>query len=206
MFVSCPTCSQTFEIPESKIPDNTRFGVKCPTCREKIVIEPKEVREPESEPQAPLSAEKRSSIEPDLFPPGSQVVFSFVQSGAWNNALETFFSSQGYYLSKARDVEEAILKLRLNDYQVVILDDRYSNRPVLKEVGVWAGKKRRWVNILLLGDAATSMHQHEAFKRGVNTYLNINDVGRAKELFEESLRGFQIHNEPWTLASDQGAQ
>jgi predicted Zn finger-like uncharacterized protein len=201
MFVSCPTCSQTFEIPDSKVPDNSRFGVKCPSCREKIVVESKGCRE-STEAEAPLCPEKRPNIEPDLFPPGSQVVFSFVQSGAWNGALETFFSSKGYYLSKARDVGEAILKLRLNDYHVVILDDRYSNRSVLKELGAWAGKKRRWVNVLLLGDAAVSMSQHEAFRRGVNAYLNINDLGRAKELFEECLKGFQIHNEPWTLAAD----
>jgi predicted Zn finger-like uncharacterized protein len=203
MFVSCPTCSQTFEIPESKLPDTPRFGVKCPTCREKIIVESKGSREKSPEEQAPASGEKRT-IEPDLFPPGSQVVFSFVQSGAWTSALETFFSAKGFYMSKAKEVEEAIFKLRLNEYHVVILDDRFSNKPVLKDLGNWPGRKRRWVNVILLGDAAQSMSPFEAFQKGVNAYLNINDVDRAQELFEEALRGFLIRNEPWTMAADAG--
>jgi predicted Zn finger-like uncharacterized protein len=206
MFVSCPTCSQTFEIPDSKIPGTSRFGVKCPTCREKIVVESKEAKDQPSQAQAPAATKKRPAIEPDLFPPGSQVVFSFVQSGVWNGALETFFSSEGYYLSKASDVEEAILKLRLNEYQVVIVDDRYANAPLLQEIGTWAGFRRRRINVLLLGDATESMSPYEAFRRGVNAYLNINDIDRAKELFEESLRGFKIHNEPWTLSEDSRIQ
>lgn len=201
MVITCPNCSEHFDIPEGKLPQTPKFSIKCPSCRGKIVVD-RTAAGPS--PKAPTvdSGSKRRTVEPDIFPPGAQVVFCYVQSGAWNGAVEAYFSAKGYYMSKAVDEEEAALKLRLNDYQVIILDDRYSNQPLLQEIGNWPGYKRRGVNVMIIGDRAASLNPQEAFVRGLNTYFNINDVNRARELFEESVRGFEIHNEPWRLADE----
>ncbi|MFP4070661.1 MAG: zinc-ribbon domain-containing protein [Desulfovibrionales bacterium] len=212
MFITCPTCSQNFELPDSKVPDAPKFGVKCPSCRERIVVKGKN-DVPAGPPETVFDGDEteefvllggRTTIEPDIFPPGSRVVFSFVQSSAWNKTIESFFSDRGYYLGKAASVGEAVQKLRLNEYQVVIVDDRHSNRPVLKEIGTWPGKKRRWVNVILLGDGGKSMNPNDAFIRGINAYLNINDLDKAEELFDEILKGFEIHNELWSAVSEAG--
>ena len=44
------------------------------------------------------------------------------------------------------------------------------------------------------------MHQQEAFYRGVNFYLNMDDKDKIDELLEQVLKGFSDYNEPWRMA------
>lgn len=194
MEIRCSGCEKRFVLPEEKIPQVPEFAVKCPGCGEKIVVE--QQMEKDNSTQVPPG----ETIEPDFFPPGSSVAFIFIPEQDIYSRISGILEQKNYYISTARDIREGVLKLRLNEYQVIILRDEEQFFPLLEEVNSWPGRKRRDVNCILIGSSAPSMHQQEAFYRGVNFYLNIDDKDKIDELLEQVLKGFSDYNEPWRMA------
>ncbi len=200
MELRCSSCQKKIFLPAEKIPDVPRFALKCPGCGQRIVVENEAVAKERDSSAEAQQVKPTKSIEPDFFPPGTNVAFLFVFNKEIRLKAREFFQEKSFYLSTAEDVQEGVLKLRLNEYQLILLEDREEFSPLLGEINSWPGKKRRNVNCLLIGDKAPSMHQQEAFYRGVNFYLNINDKDRIDDLLGQALNGFAIYNEPWNMA------
>ncbi len=203
MLFQCTNCHKDLNIPDEKLPDSPRFKIRCPHCKEQVVLERGQAyastsgaagadftitRQPEQ-----TGPQGSGEDEPEIFPPGAKVAFFFIEDTAWQEAAESFFQDMGYHQSGAGDPVEAVLKLRLNDYHVLLLEDAPENLRILDEIAIWNGLKRRNINVVLLGDQAGSMNPHMAFRKGVNTYLNVNDVDRAGELLGNALRGYEEH-------------
>ncbi|MBT8764009.1 hypothetical protein KFV02_08710 [Desulfohalobiaceae bacterium Ax17] len=200
MDLTCANCQKEIFLPPEKIPNVPRFALKCPGCGERIVVENEAYAKENKTAVDKEQVRQTKSIEPDFFPPGANVAFLFTINEEIGLKVSEFFQEKEFYISTAEDVQEGVLKLRLNDYQLILLEDREEIAPLLTEIHSWPGKKRRNVNCLLIGDRAPSMHQQEAFYRGVNFYLHINDKDRIDDLLEQCLNGFVLYNEPWTMA------
>ena len=200
MELRCSSCQKKIFLPAEKIPDVPRFALRCPGCGHRIVVENVAFAKERDSSVEAQQVKPVKSIEPEYFPPGVNVAFLFILNREIKLKLSEFLQEKGFYLSTAEDVQEGVFKLRLNDYQLILLEDREEFSPLLGEINSWPGKKRRNVNCLLIGDKAPSMHQQEAFYRGVNFYLIINDKDRIDDLLGQALNGFAIYNEPWNMA------
>jgi len=179
------------------MPQAPRFKVRCPHCQHAIVLE-RDAGPPPAPSEQPRTATERgddlasmTALEPEIFPPGARIFFHFIVSDQWRQAAENFFQDMGFYQSTAKDPGQAVLKLRMNDYHFLLIDDAPPCQPLLREIATWPGNRRRSINLVLLGDSAQSLDPHAAFVKGVNTYLNGSDVERASELFSSCLRGYE---------------
>ncbi len=199
MRFSCSNCQKELNIPDDKLPSTPRFKVKCPHCQERVVLEkPKTTLEMEMAPDLSREheepekehASETPQIEPEIFPPGARIVFVALESKRWIEAAQEFFQEMGYHESRAHDVHEAAMKLRLNDYHVLLLEDSAKYKPLLDEVGGWPGIKRRTLNVVLIGEHAQSLDPQIAFRKGVNTYINSHELERGHELFGLALKGY----------------
>ena len=285
----CPSCAKDLAIPDEKLPPVNRFALKCPFCKEKLVIDkgdaanPARLAEPPPEPPPvrpvleeplpvrPVLEEEPGSFgmgeagvsgvsgvshvpasgvsmvgesapppeeggtagveivpaapvappvsppvpppapapsfegtgEPEIFPPGSRVAFLFLADPGWSEGARTFFKEQGYYTSTATDSGEATAKLRLNAYNVLLVEDNEEGRLLLKEMGGWSGVRRRECNVALLGEGASSLDPQPAFRRGANSWLNKADAGRCGELLGEVLKGYELYYELLRMAEQQ---
>ncbi|RQD75233.1 hypothetical protein [Desulfonatronospira sp. MSAO_Bac3] len=140
---------------------------------------------------------ENASVEPDLFPPGSRTCFIFTQEKGLTEKLVTIFESQGYYTATADDPGQGVAKLRLNRYDVAVVQHNSSNASMFEEINSWPGNTRRAMNLIVLGGEAPSMHQSQSLVLGANFYLNIDDSDNLEELIMQCLRGYQLYYHPW---------
>jgi len=195
MRFSCQHCQKELNIPDEKLPPTQKFKVKCPHCQETLLLDksrptsPPPTQSPTTR-REPQDLPAMAELEPEIFPPGARVAFIYLHSKEWHVAASTFFQEMGYHESTAKDASEALLKLRMNDYHVVLLEEAGDTQMLVEELGRWPGSRRRGFNLVLLGNAAQSQDPHSAFRKGVNTYLNIHDIDRCHDLFDFTLRGY----------------
>lgn len=208
MKITC-ACGQDLNIPDDKLPDANRFSLKCPHCKEKIVVERQgdtasvSYAEPKKE-VAPAEPRKEvlklPAIEPEVFPPGSKVAFIDMHNEDWCTKTEVFLKQQGYEISVSEEPLEAVAKLRLNRYDLLVVEDCENCRLVLEEVASWPGHRRRALNYIMVGPDGKSMHPDVAFERGVNFYLNIAEASKAEELLKSALEGYDLYYQLFTIA------
>ena len=198
MRFNCSSCQRELNIPEDKLPSSDKFKVRCPKCKQELILEKSKALTEGAKPgdAEPMMEQGFSSgldsitIEPEIFPPGAKIVFTMVNDERWLEAISSFFQEMGYYESTAGSEDEATLKVRLNDYHVIILEDEEANRQIFDEVGTWNGLRRRECNVIALGRDAPSLDSKMSFELGVNFYLNKQDLVAANDLFRDLLRGY----------------
>lgn len=203
MKLTCSSCNKTLNVPEDKLPDARRFSVTCPSCNAKITVDRDQQAGGGKGFAGAPKAGDRKPIEPEIFPPGSKIAFVFVQNQDWKSAVEKELKSKDYYISTASDQSEGALKMEINQYDVIVLEDLPENEPLLDEINSWSGIKRRDMNVILIGGKAFSMDPNESFYRGVNSYINQKDLQKAGDLLSQCIKAYDIHYELLTLAMSE---
>ncbi|NJB66901.1 putative Zn finger-like uncharacterized protein [Desulfobaculum xiamenense] len=202
MQVTCSECHKTLNIADEKIPAGGRFSVKCPQCGQKIVVDaaaagasvpPPTHAAPPPYPEPAQPILDLPTVEPDMFPPGSKVAFLYVADGAFHSAAEAWFGANGYHVSTSSDELEAIAKLRLNSYDIVLVEEGDAAKRLLSEISRWPGHKRRAINYVLLGTRAKSLDPNLAFQNGANFYMNTGDRDKAGDLLDGAIRGYELY-------------
>lgn len=186
MEISCTSCNSTFVIPDDRIPETRKFKLNCPKCREPIFVD--------------QDALEEKVVAPEHFPHDAVVAFVFVKNKDLAGRIEGFLKGRGIYVSEARLVHEALDKVRINYYNILILEDCEESRSILGIVRKWNGLRRREVNIVLVEAKCQSMHPNEAFVRGVNSVVSAADGGRIEDFLELALGEYESYIEPWTEA------
>lgn len=213
----CACGEKEINIPDEKVPQVPRFALKCPFCQKKLVVEragdglrasfaepPAQAPTPAPTPAAPEPPEPRlPAVEPDVFPPGSTVAFLELEDAAWRLAAEEVFAARGVHVSEAEETLAGVAKLRLNNYNIVVIQDNADCVSLLREINSWPGLRRRGVNVVMIGGAAPSMQPNFAFEKSVNFYLNLADSGRAKDLLQECLLGYDLYYRPFAMVEEK---
>lgn len=129
---------------------------------------------------------------------GERFVHRIIASFVWYPNIGVV-AEQVFYVSEAAVVHEALDRVRINYYNILILED-CEVRSILGIVRKWNGLRRREVNIVLVEAKCQSMHPNEAFMRGVNSVVSATDGGRIENFLELALGEYESYIEPWTEA------
>lgn len=210
----CACGEKEISIPDDKVPQVPRFSLKCPFCQKKLVVEragdslrasfaeqPAPAPVPAAAPEPPEP--KLPAVDPDVFPPGSTIAFLKVDDAAWRTSAEEVFKAKGIFYSEAEETLMGVAKLRLNNYNVIVVEDGADGVPLLKEISSWPGIKRKGVNVVMIGGAAPSMQPNYAFEKSVNFYLNHADGARATELLNGCLDGYALYYRPFAMVEEK---
>jgi ActR/RegA family two-component response regulator len=187
MDISCTHCKTSFVFPDDRIPETKKFKLNCPKCREPIIIDQGGDR----------------VVPPEHFPHDATVAFLFVRDKALAARVTLFMKSRGIFVSEARQVHEAIDKVRINYYNILILEDTEASRAILDIVKKWNGLRRREVNIILVESASQSLRADEAFYRGVNAVIGQGDTERIESMLELAMDEFKTYFELWAVAAQK---
>ncbi|NCD24227.1 MAG: hypothetical protein EOL86_01345 [Deltaproteobacteria bacterium] len=190
MEISCSHCKTTFILPDDRIPEAKKFKLNCPKCREPIIVDMSET-----------SSESGTMIE--TFPHDATVAFLFVADAILSQRLKSFFKKNGIYVSDSTEITEAVEKVRINYYNIIVLEDSTNSLPLHEIFKKWNGLRRRDVNIIVVGGNCQSLHGHEAFMRGVNSVISKTDNDEIEKFMELSLGNYQKYIEPWSLAAQR---
>lgn len=186
MEIICKSCNSSFAIPDDRIPETRRFKLNCPKCREPIVVDRDEVTE--------------TVVQPEHFPHDAVVAFVFVRNRELAERIGLFLKGRGIFVSEARYGHEALEKVRINYYNILILEESEESKSILAIVRKWNGLRRREVNIVLVEAACRSLHPNEAFMRGVNAVIGAEDGERIENILALALGEFSKYVEPWAEA------
>ncbi|MBU1001332.1 MAG: hypothetical protein KKE73_02295 [Proteobacteria bacterium] len=212
MQFTSPYSNKEFTLPDEKLPSADRFSMKCPFTGKKILFMRvgDKIRVTageqahEAAPEAPVKpALILPQVEPDVYPPGSKVAFLYLQDSTWATAAQTLFKGHDYYISNAADELEAIAKLRLNEYDVLVAEDGEAGVRLQEEVASWPGGKRRRTNVVLVGSGGTSNDPKAAFVKGANAYFALSDGAKASDLLDGALTGYGLYYQLLDMARKQ---
>ena len=187
MEISCKSCNSTFEIPDDRIPETKKFKLSCPKCREPIIVDKDDLED--------------KIVAPEHFPHDATVAFLFVKNQELAGRIKEFLKTRGIYISEAGFIHEAVDKVRINYYNILILEDSEETKSILGIVRKWNGLRRREVNIVLVEARCQSMHPNEAFMRGVNAVVGVGDNEQVGHFLELALGDYENYVEPWSEAA-----
>jgi hypothetical protein len=189
MDISCTHCKSNFVLPDDRIPETKKFKLNCPKCREPIIID----KENESD----------KIVAPEHFPHDATVALLFVKNRALADRISVFLKSRGIFVSEAGLIHDALDKVRINYYNIIILEESEHSKSILAVVRKWNGLRRRDVNIILVETDCKSLHSNEAFFRGVNAVVSAKDSERIENILDLALGEFKSYMEPWAVASQR---
>jgi hypothetical protein len=189
MDINCTHCKSSFVLPDDRIPETRKFKLNCPKCREPIIID----KENEGD----------KIVAPEHFPHDATVALLFVKNRALADRISVFLKSRGIFVSEAGLIHDALDKVRINYYNIIILEESEHSKSILAVVRKWNGLRRRDVNIILVETDCKSLHSNEAFFRGVNAVISAKDSERIENILDLALGEFKSYMEPWAVASQR---
>ena len=198
MEIHCSNCYKRFKIPDEKVPNVSKFIVKCPACGYKIRVErnlPTESKESSIDQALNLP-----SVEPEMHPPGSKVAFVFFKEKELFDKLEKILKELGYIISTASNTQEAVAKINLNRYNMIIISDSPDTKMIFKEIELWPGNLRRYINVIALGNLAKTFDPNREFILGVNSYISTDDFENIDTLIKNAIKRHEDFLIPWKFA------
>lgn len=185
MEITCTKCNSSFVLPDDRVPEAKKFKLNCPKCREPIIVD---------------TSFSEVHVAPEHFPRDAKVVFLFLPDVQLRLRISEFFKYKEIYVSEASNIVEAMDKIAINYYHIMVVDDSIHTQSLLKVIRKWNGLRRREINIIQIGTDCPSLHEAEAFSRGVNTVINKNDVEKIEHFLELALNEFENYIDIWKSA------
>lgn len=104
-------------------------------------------------------------------------------------------AENGYQVFVAEDTSQAVDRMRENQLDVVLLDQRFDPVEqgtvfVTREVNILRPAQRRRLFFVLLSTSLRTMDAHAAFLNNVNAIINVNEIGELPILIEHRVREF----------------
>ena len=216
MEIVCDSCKAKLNIPDDRLPSGQRVSVRCPRCKNKLVIDT-EIGGPESphpsdpdteRTKRPLDDTSTSSLKEDDESP-SEELFGFDDTEA-DSALDSYGEGEklalvmtadadrlesmkkalddlGYHTIQAENTQEAVSKMRFQNFDLVVVSDRFDNipleqSPVLQYLNHLSMSVRRKMFVLLMSDKFRTMDHMMAFTMSANLVANWKDLGRLSSI------------------------
>ena len=184
----------TLTIPDERVPKGKAVTAVCPRCKGPISIDmtAEAKQHAPSVPAAPPGAEEFEGYQEQ----GQPRALVCVNAPVERQKVTTILKQLGYAPHSPRDSGEAIGRLRLSDYIIVVLSygfdppgqDGPSIQAYLADMGM---TRRRNIHVVLIDPSLSSNDQRAAFARSVDLVLHPNDLPH----FEEALRHSMVETE-----------
>jgi len=216
MEIVCGSCNAKLNIPDERIPQGQRVSVRCPRCKNKMVIDATTMEPKVASPPDQMFEKPESSIADTGLPSGEENDYSaFEEMSGFDDvgsqsALDSYGEGEklalvmvgnthplqkikevlddlGYHMILAENTQEALSKIRFQNFDLVILSDLFDNTrlqqsPVLQYLNHLSMSVRRRVFVLLISDTFRTMDPMSAFAMSANMVANCKDLARLSNL------------------------
>lgn len=186
MEISCSHCKAAFVLPDDRVPEVSKFKLNCPKCREPIIVD--------------KGSKFDAVVAPENFPHDATVAFIFISNKLLAEKIKLYLRSKKIYISEAADLAEALDKVRINYYDIIVLEESELLKPVMDVVKKWNGIRRREVNVIIVQASCKSMQEQEAFLRGVNSVISRDDIEYLENFLAQAIDNYTYSLEPWKVA------
>jgi len=203
--ITCSGCGSKFIIPDEKIPKGKVVKVKCPKCGEKTVIKAKEPStETEIREKDELSELETFSYSDDVLPEvyeGAKLALFVGDNSDLLSHISPHIEEMGYKVIHALDVRDAVGKIRLHQFDLILLQEGFggdiTENLVMKYLNRLAMAIRRKSFVVLLSNTFKTMDQMRAYALSVNLILNIQDLDKIKEVLYNAIKKQEAFYKPF---------
>lgn len=202
MKVNCHSCQKVLNVPDDKIPADKPLTFKCPGCQSPVSVsrpaespqgggqaQPAENRVPEDTTNLRNLMESMES-EMDMLEEGSRRAL-IADEGNFDHLSKSLKKMQ-YTISKVDSQKDALDKMAVNEYEVVLLNERFAGVPPDKNafhmyLEQMTMDRRRKMFVVLVGKNFTSLDNMTAFVKSVNMVLSEGDLGNFDLIFKKAI-------------------
>jgi hypothetical protein len=186
MNVTCRKCDATIKVPEDKIPKGRPFSFKCPSCKEKVVVQPVD-----------------DAGGPDLYDT-ARFETGTLRHGAMvcHTEPETVLKitdALGFTAHAPGTHAEALARLRYNEYGLIIVTEEFEKMPhkgvsVLETLQKLVMQKRRKLFLVYAAPNVESSERLEATALSVNLLVSTGDMKKSGKIANTIKRGMAEHH------------
>ena len=197
MDVACKSCGATLKIPDEKLPPNQIVNVTCPKCKGKIRIDTSELDTGQASKAdggtktADLAIDKDASPL-DFFEEGTKLALFLHGDGAETEEITSALEQLSYKPIAVQSANEALGKLRLHNFDLVILSDGVegqdiTNSPVAHYLNHISMSIRRKVFLVLLSQKFKTLDDMMAFALSANLVVNPEDSPKLGPILNKAI-------------------
>ncbi|MBI5624608.1 MAG: zinc-ribbon domain-containing protein [Elusimicrobia bacterium] len=188
MDISCNSCSAKLVLPDVQVPKGVdSFKVKCPKCQGAIQVQvgkPAEGAPAQSAPKSYVPAGDTDFVE------GRKLAMVCLDAVASRAAVQAALETMGCTVHVPASGEEAVLRLRRNRYELLIVHEAYGGAPdqnlVLKTLQPMGMALRRHICVGLVGKEVLTLDHMTAFAKSVNFVVAEKDLDKAGVIIRQA--------------------
>lgn len=189
MEIQCTSCNKRFIIPEEKLPQKDTFQVLCPQCHNRITVSLKERAEETTGHAQEFSP--GAEVDEEIY---SDVPLALVceDNPSYQASIQKALESLGYKAVLVRKPEEALERMKVVQYQVVVLNEDFgggsaSNNAILMHLQDMPMVSRRNIFFVLCSKNLKSMDNFMAFVNSANLVINLSDLPNLSNILKRAI-------------------
>jgi predicted Zn finger-like uncharacterized protein len=204
MELTCDDCRAIIQIADERVPPNSTFRLTCPRCKRRIVVSTKPpenltggkitdspaVRIDEESPSTGDNLREACVEETDTLQFGQSAALLCLDCDYRFEVLKSVLQGMGYMVDTAATVDQALNRLRFNQYQIIVLTEQFggsSSNPVAGYLARLNMNVRRDMFVVLVGEQFKTADHMQAFIESVNLVLHSGDLSQIETFLSRGL-------------------
>lgn len=204
MEIVCGNCNAKLSVPDEKIPRDQRVSLTCPKCQHKVFIEPSGHSENgerlDSSGPGELSeamegfaaGEDTRDVNLQFYADDEKLALILHYDVQARELLAGVASELGYRPLMENDAREALKKMRLYIFDLVLLSDGFDNAaleqsPVMAHINTLSMSVRRRMFLVLFSERFKTMDRMTAFLMSANLVVNRDDMGNLSRIMDMAI-------------------
>jgi len=190
MDITCGSCGAAFKIPDEKLPPNQVVIITCPKCKGKIKVD---TRKPDKDIASGETEELEQDSSPlELFEEGTRLALVLNGDDGQINDISSVLKELKYKPIVAPSIQDAMGKLRLHHFDMVILSDGFDGQnlegsPITHYLNHLSMSVRRKIFLALVSDKFDTMDSMMAFKLSANLVINPADLSKLRLILNKAI-------------------
>lgn len=188
MEITCSSCGTTLEVPDEKLPQDQVVNITCPKCKGKIRVDTRELdlkpASPKKEEEAKeefLSEYEDDTSPLEFFEEGVKLALVLDTDDLRLSDITPALEELGYKVIQPLTLQEAMSKIRLHPFDMVILTDGFDGKgldgnSITNYLNHLSMSVRRKIFLTLISGRFKTMDNMMAFAMSANLVVNPEDL------------------------------
>jgi predicted Zn finger-like uncharacterized protein len=206
MEITCDKCQSKFKIPDNKIPAGKTAALKCPKCKEKIMVGPNHEAEKKPDPPQAEPAVHEEVYAEDY--DAADKPFDFVEEegrtalvcesdpGLKEKATAAL-QGMDYHITEAESGRDALKKMRYHVYDLVLVNEEFdTSDPDSNGVMIYLERLsinfRRNIFVIMMSKRFRTLDSMMAFNKSVNMIVNVSNINEIDKILRRGMTDHDI--------------